>query len=192
MAASFDSGRQPLTEHHMMSPPYTNKSEYNYNNNGNMGSNSPYGDSYYAQSAGYIPPQTPRKPLSKWIKFGIPAAVVIIAAIVVGIAVGVSKHNSQQQTTEEAAASASSASASANSQSPPGLFVTSYGSQYLNPYYPSTVRFCFHISLIDFSAHSYIFLFLKQFLDRLCPIHHSNMQPRPRLLAKRHLLARKP
>ena len=130
MATSFDSGRQPLTESHQMSPQNYYKSEYN--------GNSPYGDSYYAQSTGYIPPQTPRKPVSKWVKFGIPTAIVIIAAIAVGVAVGVSKHNSTE-TTEAAASSAAAASASGSGQSTLGLFVTSYGSQYLNPYYPSTV-----------------------------------------------------
>ena len=145
--ASFDSGRQPLTEHHPMSPQNLYKSEYNQN--------SPYGDNYYAQSTGYIPPQSPRKPVSKWVKFGIPAAIVIIAAIVVGIAVGVSKHNSQQQSSsQQAAASAAAASASGSNNDPSALqlFVTAYGSQYLNPLYPSTVCLHLYISL------SYTFL----------------------------------
>lgn len=143
-----------------MSPQNYLKSEYN--------SNSPYGDSYYARSAGYIPPQTPRKPISKWIKFGIPAAILIVAAIAVGVAVGVTRHSSSQQSADAAASSASQASASASSQSDLGLFVTSYGSQYLNPYYPSVV------SLLRFSL-SFSSLHVYPRLIRLNSQHRPSM-----------------
>ena len=67
---------------------------YNHSNASNIHAplnqaNSPYGsgDPYYNESTGFITPSQPKKGTSKWIKIGIPVAVVVIAAAVVGAAV---------------------------------------------------------------------------------------------------------
>jgi hypothetical protein len=105
--------------------------------------NSPYGsgDPYYNQSTGYITPHSlPKKAVSKWVKFGIPVVIVIIAAAVLGGVLG--SRGSKNSSSQSASASASATSA-ISVKNELGHFATATDSQYLVPIYPMTVSFPF-------------------------------------------------
>ncbi|OAX44407.1 hypothetical protein K503DRAFT_765026 [Rhizopogon vinicolor AM-OR11-026] len=100
--------------------------------------NSPYGsgDPYYNESSGYITPQRPpKKTISKWVKFGIPVAIVVIAAAVLGGVLGT--RGSKNSSSQSAAAAATSAISVKNDL---GHFATATDSQYLLPIYPMTTN----------------------------------------------------
>lgn len=109
--------------------------------NNNMPQSTPYGsgDPYYTESTGYITPITGKKPAStsKWIKIGIPIAIIVIAAAVVGGVVG-----SRQSKTSAATGSKSpgaAASSAASVKASVGRYATGTNSKYMVPLYPSTV-----------------------------------------------------
>ncbi|KAJ7890562.1 hypothetical protein B0H14DRAFT_3105325 [Mycena olivaceomarginata] len=70
-------------------------------------------DPAYTHSTGYITPARPVKPkgTSKWIKIGIPLAVLVIAAAVVGGILGARKNSSSSSSSTAAASSAAASSA---------------------------------------------------------------------------------
>ncbi len=104
-----------------------------------LNSTNPYGsgDPYYSASTGYITPQNPRKPLSKWIKFGVPVGILVIAAAVVAAVVATHRHHSSSTSSGSPAAASSAISA----KDAVGIFPTATDSEYMVPIYPSTVRF---------------------------------------------------
>lgn len=103
---------------------------------------SPYGNQRYNESTGYITPAV-RKRTSKWIKFGLPVALIIIVGAVVAIIFGIrAKHSN---TAASAAASASSAAAAVSAANEIGIFATATNSEFMVPLYPSTVRAQHHI-----------------------------------------------
>lgn len=93
---------------------------------------SPYasGDPYYNESTGYITPQPAKKGTSNWIKIGIPVAILVIAAAVVGGILGTRHKSAQAATSGVAAASAAKKV---------GLFATATNSEFMMPIYPSAV-----------------------------------------------------
>jgi hypothetical protein len=100
--------------------------------------NTPYGsgDPYYSESTGYISPTQPqKKKVSSWIKFGIPLAVLVIAAAVLGGVLG------SRATKNNASASGSAAAATSAIQvkNAIGLYPTGTDSLYMLPLYPATV-----------------------------------------------------
>lgn len=101
--------------------------------------NSPYGsgDPYYNESSGYITPhRPPKRTISKWVKFGIPVAIVIIAAAVLG---GVLGSRGSKNSSSQSAAASSSATSAIGVKNALGHFPTATDSQYLVPIYPMTV-----------------------------------------------------
>ncbi|KAJ7043594.1 chondroitin AC/alginate lyase [Mycena alexandri] len=93
----------------------------------------------YTQSTGYITPARPQKQgTSKWIKIGIPVAVLVIAGAVVGGIVGSRKHSSSAATSSAAQSAAASSQASAKLAE--GVFATATNSLYQIPVYPSTTN----------------------------------------------------
>ncbi|KAJ7760544.1 hypothetical protein B0H16DRAFT_1662143 [Mycena metata] len=100
----------------------------------------PYGseDPAFTQSTGFITPARPQKGTSKWIKIGIPVAVLVIAAAVVGGVVGSRKHSSSAATSSAAQSAAASSQASAKLAE--GVFATATNSLYQIPVYPSTTN----------------------------------------------------
>lgn len=111
-----------------------------------MASYAPVGQE--ADQAGYTAPA--KKPISNWIKFGIPVFVLVAVGAILGGVLGsrAANHNS---TSSASVASASAASASAAASSAAsvkndiGRFATATESDYMMPIYPSTV--CIFISL---------------------------------------------
>lgn len=115
-----------------------------------VNSNMPYGstDPYYVQS-GYFPPPRQKKPKSKWVKFGIPVAVILIIAIVVGVVVGIKEDDKSRSSSSSSASGSSSESDPVPGVSTPGAGATggdgfarlavSTNTWFL-PAYPSTVR----------------------------------------------------
>ena len=138
MAYSYDDGAER---------PLNNKTEYNspyaayYNNNNN-------------QSTGYLPPQQPKKPLSKWIKFGIPLAILVIAGAVVGGVVGSRSSSNDNKSSNSGGTSSSNpsvaASAAISAKTAVGRFATATDSFFQVPLYPSTVR-CHQFSISSLS-----------------------------------------
>lgn len=111
----------------------------NYDALNSQARNSPYGsgDPYYNESSGYITPHQPaKKPISKWVKFGIPVAIVVIAGAVLGGVLG-SRSSKNSSTAQSSAAAATSAISAKNDI---GRFATATDSQYLLPIYPMTTN----------------------------------------------------
>lgn len=153
----------------------------NYHN-----ANSPYGsgDPYYNESSGYITPMPVKKGTSKWIKVGIPVAVVaVIIAAVVGGVVG-SRHHSSSSSVAGGASSgggssgdqASAASAAASVKKAIGVFPTGTDSQYLLPLYPSTVSAAL---LCDASLAILTRVTFVRQIPPLSPPPHSTPPPTP-------------
>ena len=121
---------------------------YNALDNNNYQS-SPYGtnDPNYHESAGYIAPLPRKKPLSKWIKIGVPVLIAVIIAAVVGGVVGSRNSNSKDASTSNSSSSSSSgsagdtaaASSAISAKSAVGRFATATDSEFMVPIYPSTV-----------------------------------------------------
>jgi hypothetical protein len=106
----------------------------------------PYGsgDPYYSASTGYITPQRGSKAAggtSKWIKFGIPVAVIVIVAAVVGGILG-SRGSSHSSTAAagSAASGPAAASAAVSAKNAIGRFAATTDYEWMLPVYPSTVR----------------------------------------------------
>ena len=153
MAYSYDDGAER---------PLNNKTEYN----------SPYA-AYYNQSTGYLPPQQPKKPLSKWIKFGIPVAIVVIAAAVVGGVVGSRASSNSNKSSSNSGGTSSSnpsvaASAAISAKTAVGRFATATDSFYQVPLYPSTVRLV--IFVVPFQSSLSWFM---NFIDQYRCVHYS-------------------
>jgi hypothetical protein len=110
----------------------------------NNHSESPYGSGnpYYTESSGYITPNpVPKKGTSKWIKIGIPVALIVIIAAVVGGVLGSrasSKTAGKSGSQDPAAAASSAANAKAL-----GRFATATDAKYQVPIYPSTTAAAF-------------------------------------------------
>ena len=101
---------------------------------------SPYGsgDPYYNASTGYITPAGAKKPLSPWIKFGIPAAILVVAGAVIGGVLG-SRHNGSSSSSSTSPGSPAAASSAVNAKNAVGIFPTATDTEFMVPIYPSTV-----------------------------------------------------
>ena len=104
---------------------------------------SPYGsgDPYYNTSTGYITPSTPKKSLtkSKWIKFGVPVGILVIAGAVVA-AVLATRHHHNSSSSSKNSGSPAAASSAISAKNAVGVFPTATNSEFMVPVYPSTVR----------------------------------------------------
>ena len=98
---------------------------------------------YYHQSSGYIQSSAPgKKPISKWIKWGLPLFIVAaIAGIVVGVIVG--RKNTNRSSSASGATGSNgvpgSASSVVSAKLSMGRFATATDSEFMVPVYPSTV-----------------------------------------------------
>jgi hypothetical protein len=104
-------------------------------------SSSPYpsADPYYSSTTGLgNPSRSAKKPLSKWIKFGLPVAVLVIAGAVVGGVVG-SRHHKNNSSTSSGSSGGPAASSAVSAKNAAGIFPTATDSEYMVPIYPSTV-----------------------------------------------------
>ncbi|KAI6095512.1 chondroitin AC/alginate lyase [Pisolithus croceorrhizus] len=102
---------------------------------------SPYGsgDPYYNESTGYVTPHRPQvKKTSNWIKFGVPAAIVIIVGVVVGAVLGTRAAN--KNASESAAGSSAAATSAIGAKNDLGIFPTGTDSLYMLPLYPATTN----------------------------------------------------
>lgn len=112
------------------------------NSNQNMPASSPYGsgDPYYNASTGYVQSAPVKKATSKWIKIGIPIAVLAIAAAVVGGVLGSRRSSSSSSTGNSPQDPAAAASSAASAKAAIGRYATATNSKFMVPIYPSTVR----------------------------------------------------
>lgn len=108
---------------------------------------SPYGsgDPYYNASTGYISPANPKKPLNKWIKIGIPVAILVIAGAVVAGVLASRHHNHNSSSSNTSSGSPAAASSALSAKNAVGIFPTGTDSEYMVPIYPSTVSLTFEI-----------------------------------------------
>jgi hypothetical protein len=105
-------------------------------------SRSPYGsgDPYYNASTGYITPSSAKKPLSPWIKFGIPVAVLVVAgAVAAGVLASRHHSNNSSSSSNLSPGSPAAASSAVSAKNAVGIFPTATDSEFMVPVYPSTV-----------------------------------------------------
>ena len=130
---------------------------------------SPYGSTHNTdpnrlESTGFIAGgPTSKGGVSKWIKIGVPVALLVVIAAVLGGVLGSRHHSSAAN-----AASSAAASSAASAQKAVGIYATATNSEYMMPIYPSTV--------------SYLIALSSLFSDWVCTdqhsrIHCSNFQP---------------
>lgn len=91
-------------------------------------------DPAFNHSTGFITPARPAKNTSKWLKIGIPVAVLVIAGAVVGGILG------SRKSSASSSASSSAAAAAASSKLAEGIFATGTNSLYQIPVYPATTN----------------------------------------------------
>lgn len=136
---------------------------------------SPYGsgDPYYNASTGYIAPANAKKPLSKWIKFGIPVAVLVIAGAVVGgvVASHHSHKSSSSSSSSPDSGSPASASSAVSAKNAVGIFPTGTDSEFMVPIYPSTV------GLVKFEFHFQCLISLFDIIDERSRLFRAYLQP---------------
>jgi len=107
-------------------------------------SRSPYGsgDPYYSASTGYIAPANSKRSLSKWIKFGVPVGILVVAGAVVGAVLGTRHHGgSSSSSGSSSSGNPAAASSAISAKNAVGVFPTATDSEYMVPVYPATVRF---------------------------------------------------
>jgi hypothetical protein len=104
-----------------------------------LDSGSPSGDPYYNSSTGYAAPANAKKSISKWIKFGVPVGVLIVAGAVVGAVVG-TRHHGNSSASNSSTGSPAAASSAISAKNAVGIFPTATDSEFMVPIYPSTVR----------------------------------------------------
>ncbi|KAJ8468389.1 hypothetical protein ONZ51_g9670 [Trametes cubensis] len=123
----------------MASNNYSYNATYNHSNASNI--HTPYGsgDPYYNESTGFINPNPNKKGTSKWVKIGIPVALVVIAAAVVGVVLGI-RHKNSSSSSSSASSAEAAASQAASVKNEIGLYPTATDSLYLLPIYPSTTN----------------------------------------------------
>ena len=104
---------------------------------------SPYGsgDPYYNASTGYISPATPKKPVNKWIKIGIPIGILVIAGAVVAGVLASRHHSHNSSSSNSSSGSPAAASSALSAKNAVGIFPTGTDSEFMVPLYPSTVSF---------------------------------------------------
>ncbi|KAJ7155401.1 chondroitin AC/alginate lyase [Mycena crocata] len=98
-------------------------------------------DTRFNQSTGYITPAeaSKPKPTSKWIKFGIPVAVVVFVGAIVGGILG-SRKSASASGAASGASSSSAVASSASAKLAAGIFATATNSAYMIPIYPSATN----------------------------------------------------
>lgn len=100
----------------------------------------PYGsgDPYYSENTGFVTPNKPRRGTSKWLKIGIPVAILVIAGAVVGVVLALRKKpTSVNGTSSSSSGTGSDKADGANNNL--GIFAVATDSQYMLPIYPATV-----------------------------------------------------
>ncbi len=99
----------------------------------------------YANETSGLTTSQPKRTTRKWLWIGVPVAIVVILAAVLGGVLGSRAHKNSSSSSSNAAAAGSSptgeaaASQAASIKQEIGVFPTGTDSQYLLPLYPSTV-----------------------------------------------------
>lgn len=106
----------------------------------NRPNNSPYlQENYYNDSTGYIPQRpgySKKKPVSNWIKFGVPILILVLAGGGVGAYFATRKKTTAASSSSPGSASGSAA---ASAKLALGRFATATNSEFMMPIYPATV-----------------------------------------------------
>lgn len=108
---------------------------------------SPYGagDPYYQQSQGYIQPYPRKKGLSKWVKIGVPVAIIIIVGVVVGVVMA-TRNNSDDDKSSSSNSKPGSDSKPADPEDAAtakleiGRFAVATNSAFMVPIYPTATN----------------------------------------------------
>jgi hypothetical protein len=136
-------------------------------------SGSPYGsgDPYYNASTGYISPANPKKSLNKWVKIGVPIAILVIAGAVVAGVLATRHHSHNSSSSSSSPGSPAAASSALSAKNAVGIFPTGTDSEFMVPLYPSTVglinsRFIFDVLPV-----------LLDFVDECSRFFNTNVQP---------------
>jgi len=151
---------------------------------------SPYGTGtpqYNESQSGFITPlPSPKKRTSNWIKFGIPALIIIIIAGVVGGVVGSRKSNKDASSSSGSSASGAAASSAASAKLAAGRFAVSTNSEYMIPVYPSTTNTA-AFTTPTFVANTSKNSFPKDTFQPSSPNVTSVRPDRPRLIAPAYM-----
>jgi len=173
---------------------YHNANDQNYST---QNLNSPYGagDPYYNQSSGYIAPPNNEKPrgksTSKWVKFGIPVAILVIIGVVVGVVVGVkeSKKTSSSSPAAQSAAAAAASSSSVNAaleELATGKFAAATNSLYMVPIFPQVTDTAVFVSPTFASSAKASLTWPTDTFSAATPAVTSVRPDRPRLIAPQY------
>jgi hypothetical protein len=100
------------------------------------------------------------KSTSKWLKFGIPIAILVIVGLVVGLVVGLRAKKSSTSPAAQSSAAAAASSSSVNAaieELATGKFAMATNSLYMVPLYPQVVSFFPHHSHILGLTFAFLF-----------------------------------
>ncbi|KAF9068310.1 chondroitin AC/alginate lyase [Rhodocollybia butyracea] len=141
---------------------------------------------------GYRTPLVQEKPrgksTSKWLKFGIPIAILVIVGLVVGLVVGLkSKKDSSPAAQSSAAAAASSASVNSALQAlATGRFATATNSLYMVPIYPQVTDTAVFTTPTFAAAAKASLTWPSDTFSAAAPAATSVRPDRPRLIAPQY------
>ncbi|KAE9406062.1 hypothetical protein BT96DRAFT_915564 [Gymnopus androsaceus JB14] len=147
------------------------------------------------QSSGYIAPpnnEKPRgKPTSKWIKFGIPIAILVIIAIVVGAVVGTKKNKTSSSSSPAAQSSAAAAASSSSANAAieelaTGKFAAATNSLYMVPIFPQVTDTSVFVSPTFASSAKASLTWPTDTFSAPTPAVTSVRPDRPRLIAPQY------
>ncbi|KAF7308532.1 hypothetical protein HMN09_00702300 [Mycena chlorophos] len=143
----------------------------------------------FYQSTGYITPARPAgKKTSKWVKFGIPLGILVIAGVVVGVVLGIRAHNNSSSAAAASSQAAAASGSGAGHVDGKEVFAQATNTWFL-PSYPSTTDTSLYTTPTLNSALS------AWPADPFQPSNPSvtNLRPdRPRLIAPAHKWAALP
>jgi hypothetical protein len=100
------------------------------------------GDPYSNSSTGFISPTNAKKSVgkNKWIKFGVPVGVLVVAGAVVAAVLATRHHGHNSSSSSKNSGSPAAASSAISAKNAVGVFATATNSEFMVPLYPSTVR----------------------------------------------------
>ncbi|KAI0361406.1 hypothetical protein OH77DRAFT_1390466 [Trametes cingulata] len=142
----------------------------------------------YANETSGLTTSRPKTRSRKWLWIGIPVAVVVILAAVLGGVLGSRAHKNNNNSSSAAAAGSSptgeaAASQAASIKEAVGLFPTATDSQYLLPLYPSTTNTAAFTTPTFHESNNAALAWPKDSFQPSNPKPTSVRQDRPRLIA---------
>ncbi|KAI0652050.1 chondroitin AC/alginate lyase [Trametes meyenii] len=141
----------------------------------------------YANETSGLTTSRPKSRSRKWLWIGVPVAIAVILAAVLGGVLGSRAHNKNKNDSSSAAASSptgeAAASQAASIKEAVGLFPTATNSQYLLPLYPSTTNTAAYTTPTFHESNNAALAWPKDSFQPKNPSPTSVRPDRPRLIA---------